>query len=393
MRIRVVPPIASLEDVWDGHAHLEIDGPAGIDCTVTATLGGIAGTLSTRASTATLPVGAEGWRSHWSAHRNHDSLAEAYDDSEFLRFEVQHTSLGEAAVQLDREITTLRWSFQRTRSEVRLELRESGDLGGETETSFFSFETPLVRRGLPLDDGSCVARWGGMYLAQVREQTAGALVAATATSLTDLVPSPPNIEPPRPDLAGVKRFVSILGEWAAARSSGDVLVEMSRSQVLRWGVSRLMTTLAGDRWGGVERRYLENRRIDPRLLFESVTPSQQWRSFRQQVRALASKSHHDPPSTSFGTALGGPASSRQRPGVLSSARPPGASGPAAQFAFGGEPLAEFLLRLASDPWTVPWDDPAAAVAFQDLVRNPVVLRAARALYISASLGGSTWKWD
>jgi hypothetical protein len=171
---------------------------------------------------------------------------------------------------------------------------------------------------------------------------------------------------------------------------------MARDEVINAHKGKLGELIGGKLWASLERRLSARGNVPLDEWGDALAKPGDWHTFRRGVRALAERRLEDPPINAFAGLLGpgrsAPASST-RVIVSSSSRRPSGGGPATGFHTGGERLAEFLLRLASDPGTLnEWDGAELTRFVDETLKHPVVYRAARMVSVCAQAEDGLWRW-
>jgi len=253
--VEMEPPEPSLEQMWEGHVEVTIRGPVGRNLICAISLferEGDAATVSKKLPPMHLPVSADGWRNHFEKHfRRTRSAEEAYDAARSCELAFTADELGAFTVRCEREFTPLRWALRR-RGEgylVRL-LDDSGDDVQPTVTRL-AFETPTIEERISLASEYDVREPGGMYVARLRELTAGIIVPPVIHGLRDLRCAPVIDEEPR-SLESIVRILAIAQQWGHARLPGDFLSAERRRDVLLALGSHATWLLCGDNWGRTE---------------------------------------------------------------------------------------------------------------------------------------------
>lgn len=398
IQIRSAPPWASMEELWDGRAAVEVDGPVGLKCTVSVQLLGPDDSVTARQMINTeLPLRQLDWETLWNDQvRRSQSLVDCYDEAIALEVEVAANEIGRAKIRAEREVKPVRWGIRRRRDgRVSLRLYESGDKGGELVVRYRSFEQPTVCRQVRWTDSEIEVSTGGLFVAEIGDEHATAVLGRKATGLGDLLPPPPSIDPPSLTLVSIMDMIGVAEEWAQARSSGNLLAEMARKRVLEGILSTTMAAIGGKHWQVIEQRAARGQYPSIRELKDAIDARGRWDTFKAGVAALMEGELVNPPTVKFGGLLGSgnhqPNSSGHRVISSSTSKRKRDPGPGGLFPVGGEQLGEFLLRFVSAPWWISWDSEAKDI-LSEALQHPVAVRAARAVYLESRKGAS-WSWN
>lgn len=403
IRLLPTPPGASLEDVWDERAALEVEGPDGMSATVTATLNGREGEcLATYTFAVTLPVLSGDWSKRvQSKLRSSPDFQAAYDDASHITIEVGNQDLGVVSTRFERELEALRWGFHRTKEGLVLRLLESADTGDEVEVSRYSFGTPEL--GMP-EDPTNRSYWnekGGLFVARVQGHEASAILPPIVHDLQDLrsARSAVRLRPGNRVASRVKELVDLAELWSGSRSPGHLLARDRRTAVARAINAEIGSIVGGGEWAILERQYENGLLPSVADLGVGVASGPQWSQFRSEIVELAldAEQLRRPPIEELAMRLRQSASSSEfyredtRPSSVPSDDSPGS---VALYKIGGSWLAEALLRLASVPASLSsLEHMHSQLNLSEIIEFPIPFRSARMLAIAAEeLNGEVWQW-
>lgn len=253
--VQMEPPEPSLEQMWEGQVAVAIRGPVGRNVACAISLferEGNPAILSKQLPPMRLPLSADDWRTHFEKHfRRTRNAEEAYDTARFCELTFAADELGAFALRCEREFIPLRWALRRRGGGyvVRL-LDDSGDDTQPTVTRL-SFETPTVEEPVSLAPEYDVSAPGGMYIARLRQLTAGIIVPPVVRGLGDLRCAPRIDEEPR-SLEAIIRILGIADSWGLARLPGDFFSATRRRDVLLALGSHIARLICGDNWAIAE---------------------------------------------------------------------------------------------------------------------------------------------
>jgi hypothetical protein len=398
LRLMLTPPFGSLEDVWDGRAALELEGPNAVRTRVTADLrlpDGESG--ASHSFEVQLPVTLAEWGSVFASNvRSVRQFQQSFDEAAALVIEAGDDELGRVSVTLEREVAPIRWGFTRRAGHLMAKLYESADLGIDPVVRFYPFRSADMASAITLsDDRLYTEPSGGLFTATLDGIEVGAVVPPEVKDLKDLKPRVGLQERSR-TATDVEALIRTSASWTTARAPGDLVALMARDEVINAHKGKLGELIGGKLWASLERRLSARGNVPLDEWGDALAKPGDWHTFRRGVRALAERRLEDPPINAFAGLLGpgrsAPASST-RVIVSSSSRRPSGGGPATGFHTGGERLAEFLLRLASDPGTLnEWDGAELTRFVDETLKHPVVYRAARMVSVCAQAEDGLWRW-
>ena len=398
LRLMLTPPFGSLEDVWDGRAALELEGPNAVRTRVTADLrlpDGESG--ASHGFEVQLPVTLAEWGSVFASNvRSARQFQQSFDEAAALVIEAGDDELGRVSVTLEREVAPIRWGFTRRAGRLMVKLYESADLGIDPVVRFYPFRSADEASAItPADDRLYTDSSGGLFTATLDGIEIGAVVPPEVKDLKDLKPRVGLQERSR-TTTDVEALIRTSASWTTARAPGDLVALMARDEVVDAHKGKLGELIGGKLWASLERRLAARGDVPLGEWGEALAKPGDWHTFRRGVRALSERRLEDPPIEAFAGLLGpgrsAPANST-RVIVSSSGHRPSGGGPATGFHIGGERLAEFLLRLASDPGTLnEWDGAELTRFVDETLKHPVVYRAARMVSVCAQAEGGLWRW-
>lgn len=355
----------------------------------------------------TLPLSSEEWTRHFEAHLKKDKDAQhAYDDSHVCEVEFSADELGGFTIHCEREFTPLRWSVRRETAGFIARLHDDAG-SGEPIIQRFSFERPTIGEALSAARDHLAPETGGLYVATLPEFMASIIVPPIVKNLAQLR-CEPQLDVGSRTVGHIVQLVRFARPWSRARLSGDLIAGVRRRTVLRSLTARIWALLGGDHWGHLEddffrdeiglatlRQAISSKRSSSRFDRTATDPTQIFP--RDLLKQLGTAQLHE-----RGAALVElierlrlmPYSARCRP-----AAPVGAPS-----ALGTAWLAEFALRMASDPTALDtWTGRELEDGIKNLLEAPTLARAARFLVLavdqqrqSAVQSGEIyagWRWS
>lgn len=391
LMVLATPVSPTLTEVWDGKAALEVLGPEGARVSVDISLADRSkAVLARRHLSTTLPLDSSGWLNLFASQfRRSGDFQRTYDDAESCDIAVSHDDLGAVSLHCEREFAPLRWAAGRDRDGPFVRLIDNTE-SSEIQVELFEFSRPDGSRQLPLEAGS-VVRWpaGGLVIAKASTARSSVVLPPLVRDLVDLRTAgvTPHLAAVPRSFGAVLRLCELAYFWASASLPADPFGETRRVAVLRAITAYLAGLVGGRHWASVEQRVTRDEEAVPIADLQSavgIEPYQEAIAIdlgrrTDALRSLEPEKRVD----AFATVL------------ATHARTAGVRGE-------NSGLAEFLLRLASEPASL------AGLPLEELqlhleltLASPVLLRAARSLVLaihalSAEDANSTyrgWAWE
>lgn len=382
------PVTPTLTELWDGRALVEVRGPADVQVAVEAVLADRLGSvLARRRATTTLPVDAENWtRLFTDLLRRNKDVQRVYDDAERCLISVGHEQLGTVSLRCEREFSPLRWAVAQDRDGPLLRLIDHTE-GVAVKVELFEFARPDRPVELQLDGRSDVrSKPGGLAIATAGSATAAMILPPRVQQLEDLYLAPQLSDRAR-SLPSVLDLVHLAELWAGASLPSDPFGENARIKALRAISAELAGLIGGQRWAHLESRFAAyDTTVTTTDLLEAIGDAQYQRALAREVGRWIDALR--------------PAQAQERAELLAEllakhARTAGVRGE-------DHLLAEFLLRLASEPASLArWPSEDLEAQLTLTLNSPVLLRAARSMVlaidtlevpsVSATHGG--WAWQ
>ena len=391
LMILATPVSPTLTELWDGRAALELLGPTGTRVSLDASLAtGSGAVLARRHISTTLPVNSARWLDLFTSQfRRSKEIHATYDDAESCDISVSHPSLGAVSLHCERDFAPLRWVAGRDREGPLVRLIDNTESGG-IEVELFEFPSPDSPKVLALESGSLV-HWaaGGLVIARTGATRSAVILPPRVRDLVDLRAAgvtPQLTEVPR-SFGSILRLCELAYFWASASLSADPFGDTRRIAVLRAITGYIAGLIGGRHWASIERRIGgDEERVDSSELQSAIgiEPYQEALAIDlfRRVDALHALSVAGRVHT-FSRAL---ATYARTAGVRHE----------------DDGLAEFLLRLASEPASLAELPLHELQERMDLtLASPVLLRAARFLVLSihglspedSNTTYGAWAWE
>ena len=260
----VDPEIPSLEEIWSNDVNIEIFGPAGrsvgcrfrlFDKTGTSVIG------EKKIAGLTLPVYGQRWRNEFTAKVKKDtSMQEAYDVAYVGEIFFDAEEIGYFTVAGERMSTPIRWAIQTSGHHKRL--RYINETEKDTVTiSRFDFAVPDVPVRIDsIGKGQTVEYVdGGLFLIQGCDGFRDSIIMSPLGrrfGLQDMRISP-RLRNAYQKEEEVRQLVVLFDLWEQSRTSGNILSDLWRRQVLISVTSTLCSVVGGSRWEKSELDYLQ----------------------------------------------------------------------------------------------------------------------------------------
>jgi len=382
LMVLATPVSPTLTEIWDGKATLDILGPAGARASVQMILSGRSKIVLASARVgAALPIDSSRWAALANQFRQDRGIQRFYEEAEAGVITVNHPQLGVVSLRCEREFAPLRWVPGRDGSMPFVRLVDNTEGGILIELSEFAF--PDRPRPFEMEADSRV-RWsaGGLVTARNEAASTSIVLPPEVRDLTDL--ESVNVRrlsdgPRTPD--EVRRLIDVANSWAAASLPANPFAWTGRRNVERAIIRHLAGLIGGQRWASLEQRAAQDFEIIPTFDLETALGNEPYqrnlaRELLRGIDGLISLSA-DKRVQPFAELL---ADHARRAGVRS----------------GDLRLADFLLRLASDPASLARVAEAEMTSAIELVlTSPLLVRAARfvVLAVDATGNGGGWVWD
>ncbi|XXF79749.1 hypothetical protein P2318_08305 [Myxococcaceae bacterium GXIMD 01537] len=391
--VELDPAAPSLEQLWEGRASIVVRGPAGrqVKCRVQMfARAGEGPSFERQLPPVTLPLTSDKWMRHFETHlKKADKHAPlAYDEAHVCEVEFSADELGVFMLRCEREFTPLRWSLRRDASGFIARLHDDAGSGAPT-IERYSFERPTIGEQLPQGAEYKAPRAGGLYVATLGDFKTSLVVPPVVKGLSDLQ-CEPRIDGRERTPEAVSRLLSFARLWGTARLSGDLITGARQRAVIRALTAQVLSILGGQAWARAEsnvaapnglaelkRSISQNRHeagIGAKLQLDYGSLAEAPPRTRvASLASLAERSRLVTPSTNHREVIG----RASGPG-LTVVRRVQSVGP--EFSHW---LAEFALRLASDPVTLEaWAGDHVDVSIKRLFDVPTLARAARFLVLA-----------
>jgi hypothetical protein len=364
------PPAASLSEIWDGRASLEVRGPSGVSVRVECALLGQGDRLLTRHAFSTpLPLDPTKWLDSFTRNfRRLKDVENNFDHAETCVISVSHPTLGRRDLRCEREFSPLRWSIGRHEGQYVARLINNTEESVRS-VLLFPFETPADGTELVLEsDGSVGARDGGLLRATAGSSEALVVLPPYVRDLSDLHRTDvhPHIQTGQRTAESVRKMVDTAALWTAAALPANPFAERLQRTVIQGITARLGGLIGGGYWWQVEFEALQNDDLYRHRLISSIGQHQWQQSLARELIDQAAHLSALAPENRCSTFV-----ELVRKHVIG-VRDIGSAG-----------FAERLLRLGSSPGslTIASDD-ELAILVDRVLATPILFRAARLLVLS-----------
>ena len=384
LMILASPARPTLEELWNGQGFLELLGPAGSRAKVTMELTDRLGRrLAQQSTTLELRVDRARWSEMLARHfRRAEKLQRQYDRAEACEIAVTVSNIGSASIRCERSFTVLRWAFGRDGDGPFVVLVDNTS-GSRIATTLYDFAAPGEAKATSVEAGQEV-RWpdGGLIHATDGSVDAAVILPPRVRTLQDLQTRRTALPQLGRSPTEILRAIQLGRLWATASLPSDPFAATRRLSVLRTMAQAVASTVGGQRWASAERTCEARGAPEISLLAEAVGDKADHRRLANATR-LALQTLQD---------LGMRHRITRFAGLLRDHLDDVLPTPE---------LSEFLLRLATEPWTLldrsesDFDDHLVWI-----LGSPVLLRAARFIVLATApafddedLVYPGWQWE
>jgi hypothetical protein len=373
LAVEVEPVAPSLEQVWEGKVAILFRGPASrqLKCRIKMfARGADKPSFEGQLPPIALPLSSDDWTRQFATHIKNELRAQhAYDDAQVLEVQFSADELGAFTLRCEREFTPLRWSLSRINSGVSVRLHNNAG-SGIPIIERYSFTQPTVGAQLSVNPEHKVHDTGGLYVAKLGTYQAAIIAPSVVRSLADLR-CEPQVDPLANTSEAVAEALMFARLWGSARLSGDLLGALRRRDVIRAITQQVFSAIGGQSWLQAERNI---GKADGLAALGSEIARGGWDRAvidRYNLRAEA-LAHNTLPQHISSLTLLARDLKLVMPGL---GRREGPEDPAW--------LAEFTLRLASDPTTLEgWAGHYTNAAINKLFQAPTFARAVRFIVLA-----------
>lgn len=391
--VELDPAAPSLEQLWEGKTCIAVHGPSGRQvrcCVQIFSRAREAPSFERKLQHVTLPLSSEEWLRRFETNIKNDQKAQRiYDDAHVCEVEFSAEEFGTFTLRCEREFTPLRWSLRRDSAGFIARLHDNAG-NGIPIVEHYPFEQPTAGEKLPPDAERKVPHLGGLYVATLGDFKASIIVPPIVKSgLADLR-CEPKIGMEQRTQESVVRLLSFAQLWGMARLPGDPIAQHRRRIVMRAFTAHILSLIGGRAWGIAEsnlkdeyglvelEQYISDKRNDigfgEKLQLEYKFLTDDLPSKRAAMLASMAEDFRIVQSSTDQFEVIGKSRS---PGVTLLRRAQ-VSGPEHSVW-----LAEFALRMASDPVTLnAWAGPHVDASIKKLFDVPTLARAARFLVLA-----------
>ena len=249
----VVPATPSLEDVWEDRFEIHVAAPGAASVRCRLVLRGRGGQeLFARTFALLSPCDSDVWRRTFAGPR--EAAEPHYDDAQVCTLDIDAGALGRARVTAERDFTPLRWAVRANgRRAVLIDSQGCADLAVYTVRCAApsleqSGDTAAALEGIEVEEGGAlvIARSGRLEAATV------VVPPQRVTSLAALSGRRPHVPTAPRDVSTISGLARMAALWERARLAGSSLAEIRRTSAVEALVGRLLSTVAGGRWGEAE---------------------------------------------------------------------------------------------------------------------------------------------
>jgi hypothetical protein len=330
-----------------------------------------------------------------------DSIATAFDQSRVGSIILSAGQFGRYQLDFERLLPALRWRVVHAKHRTILELDDDSDSGVPAKVRHAPFDRPQEFRDVAITETAIElaedSATSGLYQATVGTLEALAVIPPTRVRSLGALRLTPAVSRPQPNGHALKDAVENLDVWVRAPLPGNALARTWRAEVVRALHDAVLGAICGDLWLAAERLYQRQPTEGGRRQMQRLVMSGNART-RGMVQAVLDAA---PRGSSNRIRVIAAVASLVRSQVPSQS----ISWRRVQDRHGSSTadwLAEFYLRLATDPRSAEWAGTAINDALECALIAPLPLRVCRFLALTTSVNSSDteetslvggWSWS
>ena len=391
--VELDPAAPSFEQLWEGKTSIAVHGPPGrqIRCCVRMfSRAREAPAFERQLHHVPLPLSSEEWLRRFETNVKNDEKAQRiYDNAHVCEVEFSAEELGTFTLHCEREFTPLRWSLRRDSAGFIACLHDDAG-NGVPIVEHYLFEQPIVGEKLPPDAEHKVPHLGGLYVATLGDFKASIIVPPILKGSLDDLRCEPQICMEQRTQESVVRLLSFARLWGMARLPGEPIAQHRRRIVMRAFTAHILSLIGGRAWAIAEARLKDEYGLNE--LKSYISDKRYQIGFGNKLQ-LEYKSLADDLPSKRAAMLASMAedfrlvqSSTDQFEIINKSRSPGVTLLRRTRVTGPDHsvwLAEFALRMASDPVTLDtWAGQLVDESIKKLFDVPTLARAARFLVLA-----------
>jgi hypothetical protein len=387
LMVLATPVNPTLGELWDGKATLEVRGPRGVQASLELSLADRSNkVLARRRLVANLPIESTQWQSLLTAEfRKVPQIQRMYEAAESCLITVSHPNLGAVSLRSDREFAPLRCAVASDRDGPFVRLVDNTD-ADEIQIDAYDFARPDQPIALRVDPKSVIRRpLGGLITVRAGTLRAAVILPPHIKDWVDLRNQnvTPEVSVGVQSAEEVCRLIALADLWRSASLPANPVGENRGMAVLRAITGALCGLLGGNRWSRLEQQLLRGA-SQPSIsdLRDAVGENQGYRALTSDLDRRFDEMRLQPPEA-WAEVFAGVLNAHARGAGLLHVE---------------TWLAEYLLRLASDPGSLAaWPPNEVQAAAQAPLGSPVLLRSARYVVLRIAFGDTSsrygaWVW-
>lgn len=258
LAVRTTPERPALEDLWEGRATLDVDGPLSYKarCDVRLyeeasrppiweqAIGGLP-----------LPISATDWHKNIVGQLGANADFQAkYERSRYSEVEFSVDSVGQCVLRCEREMTPIRWLVKHSGRRVTLELTDDTGAAGDPVVKHYAFAQPDTPVEVHWDrDGPLlqVVSESGMYVGEHGSSRCSIVTVPEQMSLPELKLAAEFAEHERTERA-IDDLLSTAELWASARIAGGAIATDMRRRTACALMTEVFGIIGGRKWRSAE---------------------------------------------------------------------------------------------------------------------------------------------
>ena len=365
----VSPAKPSLEGVWEARTAINIYAPKGTTAELRIEL-----QMAERkhpliyTKKLSLPCDEGQWTHYLKLIKRDKQVRNALDAATRCSIEIDCGALGYGELNLDRQLTPIRWVSREQNSGCLLRLEELDKQAGVSCVTY-SFSRPMEPTPFTEDPRNEFRETEAhLYLAETdRQVRASVIAAAPLRSFSALREKPYTPTLPRTE-ASIRKLLAAYHLWGSARIVGDASAFDRRESVVTGMSKELIRLLCGDAWIQMEHAYHD--RPNALALIHSIST----KPGHLPAIALIAEGNAVSPGRAVEEAVDSISQLSVSYDLLEGTHD-------AHFAHA---LVDFAYRLLNQPESLrPEDGPGERVIIESLLHNTVLCRMVRFAYLTA----------
>ena len=369
--VAIDPLDFDLEKFWRNETQISVNGPIGYTAKVTIRLEAFDGKpifKETFGSLFNLPINPIDWKKRFNEFQNqHKNKTDwKYLEAASGSLTIDCGTLGICSLSFEHRARPVRWLVRYDGKNIAVKLiDDTGQEGISTRISYYNFNRPFEQLSVDyeqaLSSGVVVEPPGGLYIAQFSDYSDVVAVSTAPDGGLEQLGIFPTFSNPERSQQNFINVLNLITSWQEARLYG-FLIKNRYQKVSDGLLAVLYKMLCGQKWAEAECQLKDQ--LVPKRMLSQISESSGFRKFADDLYQNISIANEN--------------STQRIDWFRRAARR--YLGPT------NDNFCNFALRLASLPHTLrEYDDDSLNRYFNEIVDNPIILRAARLFVILPSI--------